>query len=130
MLSARHSESHLEWAERCEDAAHVGHDNSIEALADRLDHLIVSGALPKFADKMTQLGSYGGGNHFGECEAVEIADNERARRAAEVFGLRHGGLAFLSHCGSRGFGHNLATGQFHALQRFFTQWGAPAGPGS
>jgi tRNA-splicing ligase RtcB len=56
---------------------------------------------------------------------VEVGDNERARRAAEVFGLRHGGLAFLSHCGSRGFGHNLATGQFRALQRFFETWGLP-----
>ncbi len=43
-------------------------------------HLLTTGALPRFADKMTQLGSYGGGNHFGECEAVEIADNERARK--------------------------------------------------
>jgi tRNA-splicing ligase RtcB len=74
---------------------------------------------------MTQLGSYGGGNHFGECEAVEVADNAKARQAAQVFGLRDKGLAFLSHCGSRGFGHNLAAGQFRALQQFFAQWGLP-----
>ena len=114
-----------EWAERCEDSAHLGHDNTPGALAERLERLISSGALPKFNDKMTQLGSYGGGNHFGECEAVEIDDNARARRTAEVFGLRDGGLAFLSHCGSRGFGHNLASGQFRALQRFFETWGLP-----
>ena len=114
-----------EWATRCEDAAHVGHDNSVGALVERLDHLIASGTLPRFAEKMTQLGSYGGGNHFGECEAVEIADNDRARHAAEVFGLRHNGLAFLSHCGSRGFGHNLATNQFKQLQRFFETWSLP-----
>lgn len=114
-----------EWAERCEDSAHVGHDDTQDALALRLDRMLATGAMPKFADKMTQLGSYGGGNHFGECEAVEVADSDRARQAAEVFGLRHGGLAFLSHCGSRGFGHNLATGQFKALQRFFDIWGLP-----
>ena len=113
------------WAERCEDSAHVGHDDSRDALGARLDYLLATGAMPKFAEKMTQLGSYGGGNHFGECEAVEIADHDRAHRAAEVFGLKHGGLAFLSHCGSRGFGHNLASGQFRALQQFFATWGLP-----
>lgn len=113
------------WAERCEDSAHVGHDQTSAALAERLDRLIAGGALPKFADKMTQLGSYGGGNHFGECEVVEVAPNERARRAAEVFGLRDGNVAFLSHCGSRGFGHNLAMGQFRALQEKFATWGLP-----
>jgi tRNA-splicing ligase RtcB len=114
-----------EWAERCEDSAHVGHDKTRDALGLRLERLLSTGAFPKFAEKMTQLGSYGGGNHFGECEAVEIGDNDRARRAAEVFGLRDGGLAFLSHCGSRGFGHNLASGQFRALQHFFETWGLP-----
>lgn len=114
-----------EWALRCEDAFHVGHDLTRDALALRLDRLIATGALPRFADKMTQLGSYGGGNHFGECEAVEIANNERARQTAQIFGLRDGGLAFLSHCGSRGFGHNLAMGQFRALQEFFATWGLP-----
>ena len=114
-----------EWAERCEDSAHVGHDGTHDALAARLEHLISTRALPKFDDKMTQLGSYGGGNHFGECEAVVVGDNDRARRTAEVFGLRDGGLAFLSHCGSRGFGHNLASGQFRALQRFFETWNLP-----
>lgn len=114
-----------EWAERCEDSAHVGHDNTHDALAARLDHLISSGAFPKFTDKMTQLGSYGGGNHFGECEVVQIADNAKAKQTAEVFGLHDNGLAFLSHCGSRGFGHNLAMGQFRALQGFFAKWGLP-----
>ncbi len=114
-----------EWAERCEDAAHVGHNDTRDALATRLEHLLSSGAFPRFADKMSQLGSYGGGNHFGECEAVSLVDSDRARRAAEVFGLREGGLAFLSHCGSRGFGHNLASAQFKTLQAFFAKWGLP-----
>ncbi len=114
-----------EWALRCEDSAHVGHDDTSDALAQRLDLLIRGGALPKFAEKMTQLGSYGGGNHFGECEVVEVADNDRARQVAEVFGLHDGKLAFLSHCGSRGFGFNLANGQFRALQSFFETWGLP-----
>jgi tRNA-splicing ligase RtcB len=112
-----------EWADRCEDSAHVGHDDSTDALAMRLEKLLPK--LQNFESKMTQLGSYGGGNHFGECEVVHIGDNERSRRAAEVFGLVDGGVAFLSHCGSRGIGHNLASGQFQALQGKFNQWNIP-----
>lgn len=112
-----------EWAQRCEDSAHVGHDDSTGALALRMERL--QPHFYKFETKMTQLGSYGGGNHFGECEVVSIGDNERARRTAEVFGLRDGNVAFLSHCGSRGIGHQLAMGQFKALQRKFERWNIP-----
>src|SRR6185437_6884065 len=34
-------------------------------------------------------------------------------------------VGFLSHCGSRGFGHALATGQFRALQQKFATWDIP-----
>jgi tRNA-splicing ligase RtcB len=114
----------LEWAQRCEDAVHVGHDETRDALALRLDWLRMN-RFSNFVEKITQLGSYGGGNHFGECEVVRIEDNDRARAAAGVFGLRDGCVGFLSHCGSRGFGHALATGQFHDLQRKFAQWEIP-----
>jgi len=112
-----------EWADRCEDAAHVGHDESTGALALRMEKL--QPHFYKFTDKMTQLGSYGGGNHFGECEVVQVEDNDRARQAAEVFGLHDGHVAFLSHCGSRGIGHQLAMGQFKSLQAKFSQWDIP-----
>ncbi|MGV3532207.1 MAG: RtcB family protein [Chthoniobacteraceae bacterium] len=115
----------FEWAERCEDSAHVGHAGSHEDLAARLDALLNAGAFPKFNEKISQLGSYGGGNHFGECEVVEVADNDRARATAQVFGLQDRGVAFLSHCGSRGFGFQLAQGQFRALQQKFATWGLP-----
>lgn len=113
------------WAERCEDSAHVGHDGSHGALAARLDALLAASRLPKFDEKITQLGSYGGGNHFGECEIVHVADGPRAARAAAAFGLRDGCVAFLSHCGSRGLGHNLAMGQFRALQGLFAARSIP-----
>jgi tRNA-splicing ligase RtcB (3'-phosphate/5'-hydroxy nucleic acid ligase) len=103
----------------------VGHDGSADALASRLDGLLASGRWSKFADKVRQLGSYGGGNHFGECEVVRVADNERAREAAETFGMLDGRVAFLSHCGSRGFGHDLASGQFRALRTKFETWDIP-----
>jgi tRNA-splicing ligase RtcB len=114
-----------EWANYCEDAFHPGHDGKREDLEARLDLLLKSGAFPKFDDKMRQLGSYGGGNHFGECELVQIADNDRARRVADVFGLRDNCIGFLSHCGSRGFGHQLASAQFRTLQQMFENWSIP-----
>ena len=115
-----------EWAERCEDSFHVGHDETRDALAIRMErHLEVGYFRHKFPGKMKQLGSYGGGNHFGECEVVELADNERARKAADTFGLKDGHVAFLSHCGSRGIGHNLAMGQFKTLQEKFAKWDIP-----
>ena len=114
------------WAERCEDAFHFGHDDTADSLERRFAHHVSSDENKKrFAVKASQLGSYGGGNHFGECEVVRVEDNERAKKAAEVFGLHDGQVAFLSHCGSRGWGHHLASGQFHALQSKFADWSIP-----
>ena len=114
----------LDWAERCEDAAHVGRDGTNASLVERLAW-VRSNQFSNFLEKITQLGSYGGGNHFGECEVVRLLDNDRARKAGEVFGLRDGCVGFLSHCGSRGFGHALASGQFRALQQKFATWDIP-----
>ena len=114
-----------EWADRCEDSFHVGHDDTEGALGNRLERLLQQRNMSNFSDKMAQLGSYGGGNHFGECEVVEVGDGDRARSVAEAFGLQDGKVAFLSHCGSRGFGHNLAAGQFNALQTKFEKWNIP-----
>jgi tRNA-splicing ligase RtcB (3'-phosphate/5'-hydroxy nucleic acid ligase) len=114
-----------EWASRCEDAFHVGHNEKRDDLEARLDLLISAGTFPKFEEKVQQLGSYGGGNHFGECEAVEIENNDRARSIAQTFGLRDGCVGFLSHCGSRGFGFQLAQNQFRTLQKKFEAWGTP-----
>jgi len=115
-----------EWARRCEDSHHFGHDGTTDALRERLAHLI---AQPKdyeqFGSKMRQLGSYGGGNHFGECEIVHVNDTPRARSAAETFGLRDRHVAFMSHCGSRGWGALLADGQFKAMNKKFADWGIP-----
>lgn len=113
------------WAARCEDAAHLGHDDTKDALALRLQRLLNAGAFRNFGEKIGQLGSYGGGNHFGECEVVRVAEDDRARQVAGVFGLRDGCAGFLSHCGSRGFGFVLANGQFRALQRKFADWSIP-----
>ncbi len=112
-----------QWRHRCEDAAHVGHNGTADALYERLDALLSTGRFASFANKITQLGSYGGGNHFGECEVVHVHDDQKA--LADAFGLKDGHVAFLSHCGSRGFGHDLAMGQFRALQGKFNRWSIP-----
>ncbi|MEM1165870.1 MAG: RtcB family protein [Planctomycetota bacterium] len=115
-----------EWAARCEDSRHAGHDGTPDTLRARLDaHKQSTRFYERFPKKIRQLGSYGGGNHFGECEIVRVREGHRAREAAEVFGLRDGGVAFLSHCGSRGLGHDLAAGQFKALEQHFSAWGIP-----
>ncbi len=115
----------VSWADRCEDASHRGHDDSSDALRERLYQLRQTKSFKGFREKVQQLGSYGGGNHFGECEVVELADHEQARDAAQVFGLRDGQIAFLSHCGSRGVGHRLASGQFKVLEEKFETWKIP-----
>jgi tRNA-splicing ligase RtcB (3'-phosphate/5'-hydroxy nucleic acid ligase) len=114
-----------EWASRCEDAFHVGHNERRDDLESRLDLLMSQGIFPKFEEKVQQLGSYGGGNHFGECEAVQIESSARAQVIAERFGLRDDCVGFLSHCGSRGFGFQLAQNQFRTLQKKFEAWGTP-----
>ncbi len=113
------------WAAHCEDSAHFGHDGNVSTLAERLNRLRNWNRFPNFANKMAQLGSYGGGNHFGECEAVSLSSDPSVQKAAEVFGLKDGHAAFLSHCGSRGFGNMLAQAQFKTLEKLFSAWSTP-----
>ncbi len=108
-----------DWSARCEDAFHRAPDGSIDSLAHRLERLIDKDRLRRFGAQMRQLGSYGGGNHFGECELVSVSDAPDMRRVAEQFGLLDGHVAFLSHCGSRGFGHSLAMQQFKTFKEDF-----------
>jgi tRNA-splicing ligase RtcB (3'-phosphate/5'-hydroxy nucleic acid ligase) len=114
-----------EWADRCEDSTHRGHDRTYDALSSRLEFILDSERIKNFNDKVGQLGSYGGGNHFGECEITRVIDQPSARETADVFGLRDGQVSFLSHCGSRGFGNLLAQGQFKDLEKKFRDWGTP-----
>ncbi|GCE02781.1 RtcB family protein [Dictyobacter aurantiacus] len=55
---------------------------------------------------MKQLGSLGSGNHF--CE-VQVVDHIYDEKAAEALGLAQKGQVVVTiHCGSRGFGHQVA----------------------
>lgn len=111
------------WAERCEDAFHLGHDETRDSLAARFEYLEKIRGSEYLYAKLRQLGSYGGGNHFGEANTVKIQAGEE--HIAEAFGLKDGKISFLSHCGSRGFGFFLAQEQFKSLQKKFAEWGTP-----
>lgn len=118
----------LDWAGRCEDAFHRGHDGTVDALVATLDQHLNAGRLGDFEESCcSQLGSYGGGNHFGECEVVHVTPGEQD--IADVFGLKDGCVGFLSHCGSRGLGHRLARHQFTALNQHFAKWNIPVPAG-
>jgi tRNA-splicing ligase RtcB (3'-phosphate/5'-hydroxy nucleic acid ligase) len=111
------------WLDHCEDAQHTSSDGDHDRLAHRLYKLLRQNVIKDFGDKCKQLGSYGGGNHFGECEVVRVLDTPDAKKLASAFGLRDGHVAFLSHCGSRGLGHALATSQFYAMKNKFRKRG-------
>lgn len=112
-----------QWSDRCEDAQHAAPDGRSDPLALRLEKHLREKTVKDFGAKCKQLGSYGGGNHFGECQIVRVREESQARSIAQQFGLRDRCVAFLSHCGSRGLGHALATHQFRKLQQGFRKRG-------
>ena len=63
---------------------------------------------------MPQLGSLGSGNHFLEIQKVaEIHDEEAAKR----MGIEEGQVTVLTHCGSRGFGHQICSDYLRVSER-------------
>ena len=71
-----------------------------------------------------QVGTLGSGNHYLEIQVVR-ADNIVDQQAASVFGLDiPNQVVIMFHCGSRGFGHQVATDY---LQRFLEVMGKKYG---
>lgn len=57
---------------------------------------------------INQIGTLGSGNHYLEVQTIrkgELFDSKAAKR----FGLEEGQVVVMVHCGSRGFGHQIAT---------------------
>jgi tRNA-splicing ligase RtcB len=52
-----------------------------------------------------QLGTLGSGNHFLEVQVIDKIYNDKI---AKEFGLFKGQVVIMIHCGSRGFGHQIA----------------------
>ena len=83
-----------------------------EDLAVTEEHGCLAGAVPDVVSQaaiqrgLKQPGSIGSGNHF--CE-VEVVDHIYDPAIAEVFHLHQvGQIVVTIHCGSRGFGHQIA----------------------
>jgi len=53
-----------------------------------------------------QLGTLGSGNHFLELQIVDEIYDEKAAKKLNLF---KGQVVLMIHCGSRGFGHQIAT---------------------
>lgn len=113
----------VHWTAACEDASHLGHDHSRDALFRRIELHEKDKGGEFLHSKLMQLGSYGGGNHFGEANVVRVEQGQE--EIAASFGLAHDKISFLSHCGSRGFGFFLAQQQFKILQQKFAETSTP-----
>lgn len=77
----------------------------------------------KLVAKLLQIGSLGGGNHFSECQTAIVAPGMEG--LASQWGIHSGQVGFLTHCGSRGFGFQLAARHFRGLETHFARWGIP-----
>ena len=70
-----------------------------------------------------QLGTLGSGNHYLEVQVVHD-DRIYDRATAEVLGIHGGGqVVVMFHCGSRGFGHQVATDSLKVFGRAMTKHG-------
>ncbi len=67
-----------------------------------------------------QLGTLGAGNHFLE---VDVVREVYYPEAADAMGLRPGQVVVLIHCGSRGFGHQIATDYIREFQKAVHKYG-------
>lgn len=63
---------------------------------------------------LRQLGTLGSGNHYLEIQVVP-EDGIYDKRLAAAFGLEPGRVVVMFHCGSRGFGHQVATDSLHVF---------------
>jgi tRNA-splicing ligase RtcB len=76
------------------------------------EHGCLAGANPDAVSQkalqrgINQLGSLGSGNHFCEVQAVEHIYDEQAAQALGIG--QKGQIVVTIHCGSRGFGHQVA----------------------
>ncbi|HEX6444418.1 MAG TPA: RtcB family protein [Streptosporangiales bacterium] len=94
--------------DRCEDFGAVGDADASQVSSRAMER------------GLGQVGSLGSGNHFLEVQAVDEVFDEPA---ASAFGLRHGQLAVMIHCGSRGLGHQICTDHVRAMEKKMPHYG-------
>jgi tRNA-splicing ligase RtcB len=72
---------------------------------------------------LVQLGTLGSGNHYLEVQVVH-PDNVFDRRTAEIFGINIPyQICVMIHCGSRGFGHQVATDHLRVFIQVMRKYG-------
>lgn len=63
-----------------------------------------------------QLGTLGAGNHYAE---IQVVDEIYDKWAACKMGIEEKGqICVMIHSGSRGFGHQVATGNIYTINSF------------
>ncbi len=102
------------WAARLE-CAKQGNAGQLEQRFDTFE--------PRLKEKLKQIGSLGGGNHFSEAQVSTVQPD--MQDLAARWGIHSGQVGFLTHCGSRGFGFQLAALHFKGLEKRFAEWGIP-----
>ncbi len=109
--AVEHGYGRIEDLERTEERGRM-RDASAEDISDRA----MERGIP-------QLGTLGAGNHFLEIQKVhEIYDEKTAR----AFGIdAPGQVLVMIHCGSRGFGHQVATDFIETMENAFGVAGLP-----
>ncbi|GAB4325885.1 MAG: RtcB family protein [Candidatus Zixiibacteriota bacterium] len=71
----------------------------------------------------SQLGTLGSGNHYLEVQVVQ-PDNVYDQATAEVLGIdRPNQIVVMVHCGSRGFGHQVATDYLKVFAKSMKRFG-------
>jgi tRNA-splicing ligase RtcB len=111
----------------CVERGH-GWERDLERIEE---HGCIEGAdAGKVSDKaisrgVGQLGTLGSGNHYLE---IQVADPENVfdREVAGAFGLTEERQIFVMvHCGSRGFGHQVATDYLQVFGKAMAKYGLP-----
>jgi tRNA-splicing ligase RtcB len=95
----------------------VEHTEAHGCLPDANPDEVSARALQRGSD---QCGTLGSGNHFLEVQVVEeILDEE----AAQVMGLRQGGICVMIHSGSRGLGYQVCDDALRLLRNVPERYG-------
>jgi tRNA-splicing ligase RtcB len=93
------------------------------------EHGAIKGADPSKVSKkarergIDQLGTLGSGNHYLE---IQVVDKIFDHNSAKAFGIENEGqIVVMVHCGSRGFGHQIATDYLKIFLDAMKKYGIP-----
>jgi len=97
-----------------EDLEHIEENGRMQgAQPDKCSHKAFERGRP-------QLGTLGSGNHFLEIQKVEQVFDEAT---AKTLGIKEGNITVMLHCGSRGFGHQVASDYIRVMEEASAKYG-------